>query len=166
MKKKKKKKKNKKRVSKHSLQNSFWRFKSKSINTKLKIKVHIDKQLLLVTKLEYKVVNVILQQLITCSNSPKENTRKRSKGCLKLTIKTLCDIIWRCLRIFIFSFEHFVNFEHIENFYLQGLLVFLNKSTCVSYIYQQTKSWLNWTSFFWVEQWCCFSTILLPTRYT
>ena len=69
------------------------RFKSTSINTKLKIKVHIDKQLLLVTKLEYKVVNVILQQLITCSNSPKENTRKRSKGCLKLTIKTLCDII-------------------------------------------------------------------------
>ena len=44
------------------------------------------------------------------------------------------------LRIFIFSFEHFVNFEHIENFYLQGLLVFLNKSTGVSYIYQQTKS--------------------------
>ena len=44
----------------------------------------MDKQLLPVTKLEFQELN-ISQQLITCSKSPIENTKK---GSSKLTMKT------------------------------------------------------------------------------
>ena len=53
------------------------------------LKVYIDKQLLLITKSEYKEVNIKSEQTITYSKSPIENTRKRWEWCSKLTIKTL-----------------------------------------------------------------------------
>ena len=61
--------------------------------------------ILLVTKLGRTEVNIILEHYLFKVNN--RNTRKRWKGCLKLTIKTLLR-----LGIFIFKFDHIVNFEH------------------------------------------------------
>ena len=52
-------------------------------------KVYIDKQILPITKSEYKEVNIKSEQTITNSKSPIENARKRWEWCSKLTIKTL-----------------------------------------------------------------------------
>ena len=68
---------------------TFEDLKVNRLTIKFKIKIYIDKQLLLVTKLECKVVSIISWQLITCFKSPIENTRKRWEGCSNLTIKTL-----------------------------------------------------------------------------
>ena len=48
---------------------------------------------------------------------------------------------------------------------LQSFLIFLNKSLGIACIYQETNSYLTWISFCWIDQWHCFSIILLPTRY-
>ena len=66
----------------------FEDLKVNRLTMKFKIKVQINKQLLLVTKLKYKETNIISLQTITCSKSPIENTRKRWEGCSELTIKT------------------------------------------------------------------------------
>ena len=55
----------------------FESLKVNRLTIKFKIKVQINKQLLLVKKLEYKEINIRSLQTITCSKSPIENTRKR-----------------------------------------------------------------------------------------